>query len=99
MHRPGAHARIAEPSSMRYEPLSDQAVMVHCDDEDQAIHLAAQVRQLNPAWLVDVVQAYVSVAIFYELAQSDYFQVQSWLNHTLPSVMSVPQPTVGRTHV
>ena len=68
---------------MRCEPLGDQAVVAACDDEKQATLVAAQIRRSNPSWLIDVVQAYVSVAIFYDLARTDFFQVTDWLSHNL----------------
>ena len=64
---------------MRFEPLGDQAVMAYCDDEAHATHVARRVRAAAPAWLVDVVQAYISVAIYYEQADVDCFQVSDWL--------------------
>jgi inhibitor of KinA len=68
---------------VRCAPLGDQAVMAYCDDENHAFRLADQVRRLQPGWLIDVVQAYVSVAIFYEAATVDYAQVVAWLSSEL----------------
>ena len=48
------------------QPLGDQAVLAYCADEAAALEFAAAVRQSEPAWLVDVVQAYTSVAVFFE---------------------------------
>lgn len=53
--------------------------MAYCDDEAQATQLAAQVRRSAPAWCVDVVQAYVSVAIYYDIAAVEYSDVAYWL--------------------
>src|SRR6266446_3421223 len=49
------------------QPLSDQAVLAYCADEAAALEFAAAVRQSEPAWLVDVVQAYTSVAVLFEM--------------------------------
>ena len=57
---------------MRLLPLGDQAVMVYLDDEASAFQLAARVRRAAFPWLVDVVQAYTSVAIFFTLNGCDY---------------------------
>ena len=38
-------------------------------DEMAALHWAAAVRRANCAWLVDVVQAYTSVAVFFDPEQ------------------------------
>jgi inhibitor of KinA len=83
---------------MRWEPLADQAVMVYCDDEKQASILAEHVRRLDPTWLVDVVQAYVSVAVFYD-ASSDYFQAADWLQCQLPLELSKLDVPAGRSHL
>jgi|SRR5437016_5771682 len=54
------------------QPLGDQAVLAYCADESAALEFAAAVRQAEPAWLVDVVQAYTSVAVFFDLDQVNY---------------------------
>jgi inhibitor of KinA len=82
---------------MNCEALGDQAVLVRCQDEDHATILAGEVRRRNPAWLVDVVQAYFSVAIFYDLSQVDFFQVVAWLEQEL-SRQSPQQRVAGATH-
>jgi allophanate hydrolase subunit 1 len=47
-------------------PLGDRAALTHLTDEAAALRFAAAVRQAQPAWLVDVVQAYASVAVFFD---------------------------------
>jgi inhibitor of KinA len=49
------------------QPLGDQAVLASFDNEASAIAWAAAVRRLTPPWLVDVVTAYGSVAVFFDL--------------------------------
>ncbi|HMF13448.1 MAG TPA: allophanate hydrolase subunit 1 [Gemmataceae bacterium] len=56
-------------------PLGDQAALAYFADEAGALHFAAVVRGENPAWLVDVVQAYASVAVFFDLDHSSYAEV------------------------
>jgi inhibitor of KinA len=56
-------------------PLSDQAALVYCVDESAALRLAAAVRLLKEAWLVDVVQAYTSVAVFFDLDRTEFTHV------------------------
>jgi inhibitor of KinA len=46
-------------------PLGDQAVLAYLVDEAAALRFASCVRCAEPAWLVDVVQAYASVAVFF----------------------------------
>ncbi len=64
---------------MRLELLGDQAVMAYCDSEQDAALLAAQVRRENPAWCIDVVQAYFSVAVYYDIATVECVFVADWL--------------------
>ncbi len=60
---------------MHLEPLGDQAVLARCDDEAQAFTFASAVRQAAFTWLVDVVQAYGSVAVFFDAERFDYYQI------------------------
>ena len=53
-------------------PLGDQAVLAYCADETVALLLAAAMRQANDPWLVDVVQAYTSVAVFFDLGLTNF---------------------------
>lgn len=54
------------------QPLADQAVLAALADETQALRFAARARRLQAAGLVDVVQAYTTVAVFYDLDQTNY---------------------------
>ncbi|HWG46184.1 MAG TPA: carboxyltransferase domain-containing protein [Gemmataceae bacterium] len=51
------------------QPLGDQAVLASFTAESEAFHWAAVVRRLAPPWLLDVVQAYSSVAVYFDLDQ------------------------------
>src|SRR5262245_25463124 len=64
---------------MHFEPLGDQAVMAYAEDETAAGRFAAAVRQVQPIWVVDVVQAYTSVAVYYDLGAVEYSQAQQSL--------------------
>ncbi|MCI0642324.1 MAG: allophanate hydrolase subunit 1 [Gemmataceae bacterium] len=55
-------------------PLGDQAVLAYCENEERARRFAERVRAAGFNWTVDVVQAYASVAVYYEL-NSVGFQV------------------------
>ena len=63
---------------MHIEPLGDQAVLITCRNEDEAATLAQTVRAKRPDWLVDIVLAYQSVALFYELAKTTYGEAAAW---------------------
>ncbi|HLJ94704.1 MAG TPA: allophanate hydrolase subunit 1 [Gemmataceae bacterium] len=60
-------------------PLGDVAVLSYRADEAAAWRFAAAIRQENAPWLVDVVQAYTSVAIFFDLDKVHYADVVRWL--------------------
>ena len=83
---------------MRLEPLGDQAVMAYCDDEDHATLFAANVRRAMPAWCVDLVQAYVSVAVYYDLAQIEFTQAADWLAQLQDADRSEAVATAGPLH-
>src|SRR5208337_2731910 len=53
----------------RLIPLGDQGVLVYFADESAAWHFASAVRHAAAPWCVDVVQAYTSVAVFYDPSQ------------------------------
>jgi len=82
---------------MRLEPLGDQAVLAYCPDEAEATRLTAAVRRAMPAWCVDVVQAYVSVAVYYDVLVVDFSVVADWLA-TLPTDIGAMQ-AVDKVHV
>jgi inhibitor of KinA len=53
-------------------PLGDQAVLAYCADEEAALRFAASVRRDGAPWLLDVVQAYTSVAVFFDPGQVNF---------------------------
>jgi inhibitor of KinA len=78
---------------MRLEPLGDQAVMAYCDGEGAAFALAERCRQAAFPWAVDVVQAYTSVAVFYDLGRIDHEQVAA----AVTGLASQPAGEAGRS--
>jgi inhibitor of KinA len=72
--------------------MGDQAALVYLPDEKAALAFAAAVRRANPPWLVDVVQAYTSVAVFFDLDRTDFAQVSEYLRNIdlTPSLGSPP---------
>jgi inhibitor of KinA len=55
-------------------PLGDQAVLVAFAEEQAALRWAAAVRRQPAPWLVEVVAAYTTVAVYYRLDQISYAQ-------------------------
>ena len=70
---------MTDAADMRFDPLGDQAVLVHGADEATALAFADTVRQQHFAWVEDVVQAYASVAVFYRPEMSNYFEAKDQL--------------------
>jgi inhibitor of KinA len=55
--------------SPRLEYLGDQGVLARFSDEALALAWAEAVRQQGPAWLLDVVGAYTTVAVYHDPGQ------------------------------
>jgi len=74
-------------------PLGDQAALAYFADEASALHFAATVRRANEPWLIDVVQAYMSVAVFFSLDRIGFHAVAEHLRKlaTQPSGEAVQQ--------
>jgi inhibitor of KinA len=62
-------------------PLGDSAVLAYFSDEDAAFRFAEAVRRENEDWLVDVVQAYASVAVYFDLDRAVLDTVAEGLRH------------------
>jgi inhibitor of KinA len=78
---------------MRLEALGDQAVVAYCDDEQAALAAARRWRDLP--WAIDVVQAYTSVAVYYDLTRIDYQRAAQALWSTPPGVLGQETGTPG----
>jgi inhibitor of KinA len=68
---------------MSLHPLGDQAVLASFSAESDASHGANAVRRLAPPWLVDVVQAYRTVAVYFDLNQTSLDAVTKVLDPLL----------------
>jgi inhibitor of KinA len=79
-------------------PLSDQTAMAYFPDEASALSFAAAVRQANPAWLVDVVQAYKSVAVFFELDRITFAEASQQLRKLAGRNPQLKQTPEARRH-
>jgi inhibitor of KinA len=79
------------------QPLGDQAVLAQFATEVEALHWAAAVRLLGPAWLVDVVQAYRSVAVYFDLDRTTGGAVAAELGQ-LAQTESPDRAPEGRLH-
>jgi inhibitor of KinA len=82
---------------MKLVPLGDQAILAYLDDEAAALRFAAAVRQADPPWLVDVVQAYTSVAVFFDLDRIASAAAAGRLQ-ALEQAATAAGPQPGRSH-
>lgn len=80
------------------QPLGDQAVLASFEEEDAAASLAASVRNKPPPGLVDVVQAYATVAVFFTLETSCYREMASYVQRLADTDESGAQAASGRLH-
>jgi len=62
------------------QSLGGQAMLASFVAESEAMRWAAAVRRLAPPWLVDVVQAYSSVAVYFDLDQATFAAVAQTLD-------------------
>jgi len=79
------------------ESLGDQAVLARTADEAGALRLTAALRHDRPEWLEDVVQAYTSVAAFYDSARTTQADVIAHLTRLAEHPGEVIAP--GTLHV
>ncbi|MBL8794988.1 MAG: carboxyltransferase domain-containing protein, partial [Planctomycetia bacterium] len=82
----------------RLVPLGDQAVLAYLADEAGAARFATALRAAAPPWLVDLVQAYTSVAVYYDQREVDHVRVAAFLGRTDWRQPSAVAEAVGRQH-
>lgn len=73
------------------QPLGDQAVLASFAAENDALRWAAAARRLAAPWLVDVVQAYRAVAVFFDLERTTLPAV----TQTLDALLQTGLPDVA----
>ena len=81
------------------QPLGDQAALAVCRDERAAVRSAAAVRRAAPPWLVDVVQAYTTVAVHFDLERIAFTDVAAMLRDLTPFEESASDAALGTRHV
>jgi inhibitor of KinA len=75
-------------------PFGDQAVLASFAVESDALRWAAAVRRLSTPWLVDVVQAYRTVAVYFDLEETTFATVTQALDAlATASDLDVSAPT------
>ena len=80
------------------QPLGDSAVLAVCRDERDATRFADAVRRLGAPWLVDVVQAYSTVAVYFDLDRATFAEVAAALSRPVASAETA-DVSLGKRHV
>jgi inhibitor of KinA len=80
-------------------PLGDQAALAYFADEMSALAFATVVRQRGDPWVVDVVQAYASVAVFYDLDQISFDAAAERLKQVEAIMQKANGTLEGRRHI
>jgi inhibitor of KinA len=81
------------------QPLGDKAALAVCRDERAAFRLAEAMRRLAPAWLVDVVQAYTTVAVHFDLDRITFAKAAPVLHGLIASGDATENAGAGKQHV
>jgi inhibitor of KinA len=79
-------------------PLGDQAALAYFPTESEALGFAARVRASGKPWLVDVVSAYSSVAVYFDLGRIDFAGASDQLQEMRRNAANLPPATPGRLH-
>jgi inhibitor of KinA len=74
------------------QPLGDQAALASFADEEAAARFAAAVRAAAPPGVLDVVQAYTSVAVFFDLDRTRFGSVAETLRAVETQAPAVADP-------
>src|SRR5262249_29111514 len=80
-------------------PLGDQAALAYFQDERSALQFAAAMRQANEDWVVDIVQAYASVAVFYDLDSINFVAVAGHMEKVDSVARQLHEEFQGKSHV
>jgi inhibitor of KinA len=80
------------------KPLGDQAALASFADEAEALHWAAALRQHTLPWLLDVVGAYRSVAVYFDLDQINFAAVARFLEDLAHGPKGAAQGPPGRLY-
>jgi inhibitor of KinA len=78
------------------QPLGDAAALAYFADEAAALRFAAAVRGAAAAWVVDVVLAYTSVAVFFDPDRTHFAAVADGLRRL--DVAAPTEPAASRLH-
>ena len=69
---------------MNVGQLGDAAALARFPDEGAALRFAEEVRRMNEDWLIDIVQAYATVAVYFDLNRTRFETVAERLQRVAP---------------
>jgi inhibitor of KinA len=81
------------------QSLGDKAALAVCRDERAALRWAEAVRRLAPSWLVDVVQAYTTVAVYFDLDKITFAEAAPVLRGLVVSENATEDADQEKHHV
>ena len=84
---------------MQLVPLGDQAILAYFREESASLRFAAAVRALREPGLLDVVQAYTSVAVYFDLLRTNFASLAATLQQVEENAEHGPPPPPGKRHV
>lgn len=64
---------------LKIEAMGDQAALIRFDNEQEPLQMASLLRENPPPWMIDVVQAYATIAVFFDLRTIRYVEVAEHL--------------------
>jgi len=79
-------------------PLSDQAALAYFEDEGSALAFAAAVRARNDPDVIDVVPAYTSVAVFFDLERTTFGSIADRLRRIESHSQVTRASVLGKLH-
>lgn len=79
-------------------PLGDQGALLYFEDESAALQFTAALRAAPEPWQVDLVQAYTSVAVFYDMARCTFTSAADQLRRRATLMTDESTGVVGRRH-
>jgi inhibitor of KinA len=90
---------LRKEQAVQLVPLGDQGALAYFPEESAALRFAAAVRRLREPWLIDVVQAYTSVAVYSDLLRIDFAALAEILRRVESEAEHAPPPDPGPLHV
>lgn len=83
---------------MRIVPLGDQAALTYFREEAAALQMSSFILQNRPPWLIDLVQSYASIALYFDLGEIRFLHVKHFLEEVARAPVESTHRALGRLH-